>query len=157
YGSAGCTSPRRVVVLGGSDADADRMRDSVVDRWAAIARREPPMADASECFCTTQVALSHGWRARAAALPDAVASSGTLDLPSAGGRRHLEIVPASLEEAIAALPTNTQTIGHAGVDQATLFQRLVTTPAKRIVPLARMHHMGAVWDGLPLVQSLFEH
>jgi hypothetical protein len=168
YGSAGCTSPRRVVVVGGSDADADALRDALVQRWPAVARAEPAAVDASECFATMQVARALGWRARLTPRSAAVISSGALDALSAGGRRHLEIAPAPLAAAAAALPLNVQTIGHAGIDavppapapildKTGLALLLARSPVKRIVPLARMHHMGSVWDGLPLVQSLFEH
>jgi hypothetical protein len=42
YGQAGCTSPSRAVVLDGTAADARRLRDRVVDRWAQVLPAPPP-------------------------------------------------------------------------------------------------------------------
>src|ERR1043165_5682909 len=38
YGTAGCTSPRRLVVLGGDDADALRVRDGLAALWPRAVR-----------------------------------------------------------------------------------------------------------------------
>ena len=64
----------------------------------------------------------------------------------------------SVEQAAAELPANIQTIGHAleGEADARWFELLARTPVKRFVPLERMHHFGARWDGADFWRATFD-
>jgi hypothetical protein len=151
YGQAGCTSPSRVVVLDGS---ASEMRDRIVALWPQRLRnREPHVASAN--VLARQLAAAAGWDAKTVAANSAVIASGTnaLTVPDAG--LILPIVALSVDEAIASLPDNIQTIGH-NVDSATAIGWLASTPVKRIVPIAAMHHFGSVWDGRDWWSECFE-
>jgi len=55
----------------------------------------------------------------------------------------------AIPEALASLPANIQTIGHAVSPalERDLPPRLFERGALRFVPVAEMHHFGPVWDG----------
>jgi len=157
YGQAGCTSPTRVVLLDGDAASARRLRDRLLELWPATFRQDPPMHVASASLMARQWAAALGWEARCTARNGAVIASGSLDLAPCSAPRLLAVVPATADEAVAALPANIQTIGHALEDPGAphWLERLAATGVKRFVPLARMHHFGPVWDGWELWRQLF--
>jgi hypothetical protein len=59
---------------------------------------------------------------------------------------------------VAHLPPNIQTLGHSFVDpQDQRWLRLAArTRIKRLVPIARMHHFGPLWDGQRFWDQCFE-
>ncbi len=79
----------------------------------------------------------------------AVIASGGLGLEAPRSPLFLPICPATLDEALRALPDNIQTVGHALQDPADAkWLRIVAAaPIQRLVPIARMHHFGPLWDG----------
>jgi hypothetical protein len=158
YGQAGCTSPRRVVVLNGSDSDALSIRNRLLELWPKVIRRDVPMHVASENVMARQWAAAKGWDAALAARHGAVLLSGSSDLEPIAGHMALPVIAATAEQAVAQLPANIQTIGHALADEhdPVWLSLLAKTAIKRFVPLARMHHFGAVWDGFAFWRSLFE-
>jgi hypothetical protein len=158
YGQAGCTSPRRVVLLNGSMAEARRMRDRLVELWPQTITRSAPMHVASQNIMTRQLAAALGWEALSAPNNAAVIAAGSMDLPPVAGLMTLPIVPATVEQACGQLPANIQTIGHALKDASAAgwLERLAHTSIKRFVPLGRMHHFGPVWDGFGFWRQLFE-
>jgi len=144
YGTAGCTSPRRLVVVDGADADALRIRDALAALWPAVVRQDVPMHTASQNVAAAQIANAMEWQAIATPRNAAVLAAGTTSLAPPIGMLTLTIVPASVDEAIATMPPNIQTVGVAlDVDAA----RLAAAGAKRIVPIAAMHDFGPTWDG----------
>jgi Acyl-CoA reductase (LuxC) len=146
YGTAGCTSPRRLIVMDGSGRDALRIRDALAALWPAAVRQDVPMHTASQNVASAQIANAKEWQAMLTPRNAAVLAVGTASLAAPGGVLTLAIVPASADEAIATLPPNIQTIGieHPG---DALAARLAAAGAKRIVPIAAMHDFGPVWDG----------
>ncbi|HEX6095543.1 MAG TPA: acyl-CoA reductase [Thermoanaerobaculia bacterium] len=151
YGQAGCTSPARVVVL---DGDAEEVRDRIVRLWPERLRnREPHVASSN--VLAAQLAAAAGWAAALAPANSAVIAAGSaaLEIPQAG--LFLPIVALSVEEAIASMPPNIQTVGH-DADPALALQWLAGTPVKRIVPIAAMHHFGPVWDGREWLRECLE-
>ena len=70
----------------------------------------------------------------------------------------LQIVGASPEEALASLPANIQTIGHAleNPDDPAWLELVARSAALRFVPLARMHHFGSPWDGQEFWRQCFD-
>jgi hypothetical protein len=71
----------------------------------------------------------------------------------------LAFVPASVEEAIHTLPARIQTIGYgfsAPRLETTWFNVLARTGIQRMVPLAKMHHFGPVWDGQAFWRQSFD-
>ncbi len=158
YGQAGCTSPRRVVVIDGTAESARQLRDRLLALWRRAIPQDPPMNLASANIMTRQWAAISGWSAALTDRHGAVLAVGDASLPELEGTAALSIVASSLDEAVAQLPENIQTIGHAVADpRAERWLRLLaSTGIKRFVPLARMHHFGPVWDGFQFWRMLFE-
>ena len=149
YGQAGCTSPRRVVVVGGTPEDARALRDRLAELWPSVIRQRPAMHQASENLMADQWARSLGWDTVVVMEHAAVLATGSFDLPVFEALLGLRILAASREEARAQLPANIQTIGHALADphDPDWMRLLAGTPVCRFVPVARMHHFGSTWDG----------
>lgn len=152
YGTAGCTSPRRVVVLKG---DVRAVRDRLAELWPAM--RDVAMHHASQNVMARQWAAALGWDAITTSRNAAVLAAGDVALPLPPSLFLLPIVSASEEEALATLPANIQTLGHALSPERldALLPRLARTAVTRIVPVGAMHHFGAVWDGWEFWRSAF--
>jgi len=159
YGTAGCTSPRRLVLIGGNEADCRRLRDRLLELWPATLKRDVPMHVASQNVLRLQLAAAAGWDARLCARNAAVLAAGTMALSAPGGPMTLAIVGAeAAAAAAAALPASIQTIGHILREPAAAhwLALLAGTRVKRWVPVAEMHHFGPVWDGHNFWAQLFE-
>jgi hypothetical protein len=158
YGQAGCTSPRRVVVIDGTADDARALRDRLLDRWPRIFPGPPAPHVASTGILARQWAAALGWDARATLFHHAVLSVGDYALQHVPGERVLSISPAPLERALAGLPANIQTVGHAASDVVLRewLPRLAATRALRVVPIGEMHHFGHVWDGEEYWRACFD-
>ena len=158
YGQAGCTSPTRVVLLDGSAAGAAELRDRIVELWPRVVRRRPPIHVASQNVMARQWAAALGWDAVLVQQNASAIAVGPTSLPRPESLFFLPIVACSVDEAAASLPANVQTIGHAlrhPADPCWL-QMLAETAVRRFVPLGRMHHFGAVWDGWEFWRGMFE-
>ncbi len=158
YGQAGCTSPRRVVLIDGTIDEARSARDRLLAVWRKAIPRDPPMHQASANIMTRQHAAILGWSAELTERHGAVLAVGDASLPEIEGPSVLPFVALPLEQAIAQLPSKIQTIGHAVANPRNprWLRMLASTSVKRFVPLARMHHFGPVWDGLRFWQMFFE-
>ena len=154
YGQAGCTSPRRVVVIDGTREDCTALRERMIGLW----REEVPMHVASQNILSAQLAAAAGWDAQMAPRHATVLGVGSFAQREMPGFMSLAIIPATAAEAAAALPENIQTVGHclSHADAPGWLTLLSRTPVKRWVPIARMHHFGAVWDGVNFWRQLFE-
>lgn len=155
YGTAGCTSPRRLVIAGGSADDAARVRDALVRAWPAVAGNDVAMHHASQNVMAAQVANAGGWEAAVAPRNAAVIAAGTTTLAPPPGYLTLPVVAASVGEAIATMPPNIQTVGVALDDVDALLPALTAAGVKRVVPIGAMHHFGGVWDGWSWWQETF--
>jgi hypothetical protein len=153
YGTAGCTSPRRVVVL---DGDARAVRDRLAALWPTT--RDVAMHHASQNAMARQWAAALGWDAITAPRNAAALAAGDASLPLPQSLFLLPIVSASEEEALATLPPNIQTLGHALSPERrdALLPRLAQTAVTRVVPLGAMHHFGHVWDGWEFWRAAFK-
>lgn len=156
YGQAGCTSPRRVVILGGSETDCYWLRDRMLKLWPITMKTDLQMHIASLNLMHAHLNAAFGWDVRCAHRNGAVLGIGPVDKAEMSGLMSLAIVPASVEQAVAMLPLNIQTIGHAVQDASQLTQVIGRTKAKRFVPVAQMHYFGPVWDGQNFFRRLFE-
>jgi hypothetical protein len=158
YGQAGCTSPRRVVLLNGTEAQAHALRSRIIELWPSVLRFRPPLHVASANTMTLQWAAALGWDAVTAVNRHAVIGVGNLSLETIDATMFLPICPATPEEAARHLPGNIQTVGHAFVDPADpqWLHLAATTSIKRLVPIARMHHFGPLWDGQRFWSQCFE-
>ena len=161
YGQAGCTSPSKVVLLtdgGGLASSPAELCARLSAGWPQAVRRDPPMHVASQNVLAAQWGKALGWEASLAARNGAVFAAGTPELPAFAGPMTLPVVAMSVEEAIAQLPANIQTLGHAFADPSDprWLSLLADTRIKRLVPLARMHHFGAVWEGRNFWKQTFE-
>jgi hypothetical protein len=113
---------------------------------------------ASANVMARQWAAAMGWQARLTPRNSAVVCSGGIDLPDPESLMSLPICSATVQQALAHLPPNIQTIGYAApgpLDDAW-YRHLAGTAVKRLVPLDRMHHFGPTWDGMPFWRQLFE-
>jgi len=158
YGSAGCTSPRRVVLIDGDEAACRGLRERMLALWPATVNQDVPMHVASQNILLRQLAAASGADAQTCARNAAVLSVGSPRLPAVDGLMALALVPATADEAAATLPANIQTIGHCLQEPSS--QRWLTLlarkPVKRWVPVGEMHHFNAVWDGMNFWRQLFE-
>jgi hypothetical protein len=162
YGQAGCTSPRRVVLLDADEQGAHALRARLVALWPQVITARRIMHVASANVMAEQWARGLGWQTQRANDNAAVIASGTLDLPELShvdAPLLLPIVAATREQAHERLPANVQTIGHALHDPAdpAWIALIARSRIARFVPLAHMHHFGALWDGYELLRNLFEH
>lgn len=155
YGQAGCTSPQRVVIIDGNEADCKTLRAKMMALWP---KQEVPMHIASQNVLHHQLAVVSGWDAVTAPRNAAVIGLGSLTADAMVGLMSLAIVSATAEEAANALPVNIQTIGHclADANTAPWLSLIARTPVQRWVPVGQMHHFGAVWDGVNFWRQLFE-
>jgi hypothetical protein len=158
YGQAGCTSPKRVILLDGSKTAVRRLRDDLVDLWPSVVTGEPPMHTASANVMAEQWATTLGWDARRTPRNAALFTHGTRDLPSFEAPMALRIQGATREQALADLPPNIQTIGHAleAPDDPAWLELLASSRVRRFVALGRMHHFGSIWDGQEFWRQCFE-
>jgi acyl-CoA reductase LuxC len=158
YGQAGCTSPGRVVVLDRPQADAVALRDRLCALWPHTLSRPIAPHLASQNVMARQWAAALGWDAALAAGHHAVLAAGGYEFPPIPAPLLLPIVAAPLEEAIACLPPNVQTVGRAVLepDAPKWLSVLARTKIKRFVPIERMHHFSSVWDGERFWQQAFE-
>lgn len=157
YGQAGCTAPRRVLVIDGDPHDARALRDRLVELWPQIIAEVPAMHVASECIAAAQRAAAAGWEPRLVGGHRATVACGPAATPVVESVQSLFIAAADVEEALATAPSNLQTVGHAVEDALSerWLRAILHSRAERFVPLARMHHFGPVWDGFAYWRSLF--
>lgn len=158
YGQAGCTSPRRVVLLDADLAEAERFRDRLVEAWPRVIRNAPLPHVASANIMARQWAAALGWNARLTERQSAVMAVAARGIPAFETAMGLMIVPATCAEAESDLPANIQTIGHAFTNprDAKWVQLVARTRIRRLVPLNAMHNFGPVWDGQPFWRQAFE-
>lgn len=157
YGQAGCTSPRRVVLIDGVEEDARALAERLAATWPRVVRRPPAPHESSQGVLGLQWARALGWRAVTAPDHAAVFAAGALGQEAIDLPMGLSLVPATEGEALRALPRNIQTVGQVlGPERVTaLAPRLASRGVARLVPLARMHHFGPVWDGLEFWRRCF--
>lgn len=158
YGQAGCTSPRRLVLLNASESQAHELRERLCARWESLMRKSPAPHLASANVMASQWARALGWEARLAERNAAVFVSGAASLEAIEAPMALAVVALSMQEALAQLPENIQTIGHVlpRSDECELLRAVGDSRIKRLVPLARMHHFGPLWDGANFWRQSFE-
>jgi acyl-CoA reductase LuxC len=158
FGQAGCTSPRRAVLLGADAEQALTVRDRLVELWPGVASATVPMHIASANVAATQHAAAAGWAPVCVEGHRAVVAAGAPELHPTEGVQSLFVVAADLERAIATAPRKLQTIGHAvgDAEASRWLHAVLRTGAKRFVPLGGMHRFGAVWDGFAFWRGLFE-
>jgi hypothetical protein len=158
YGQAGCTSPRRVVLLGADMSGALALRDRIVRLWPATIRTSPPaMRTCSDNTLALQWARALGWDAIAVPEGRAVVAVAPIGVPTLDSPMFLAVSPATVDEALAALPANVQTVGHALHSNSEWLNLVARTTIKRWVPISRMHHFGPVWDGDEFWHECFEY
>ena len=159
YGQAGCTSPRRAVILGADTTAVRAIRDRVGDIWPEVIRGAPAPHIVSENIMWRQCAAAQGWDAKLAPRRAAVLACGSTALPELSGRLVLAFVAADFEDAIEALPRRIQTIGYGLAGQKVSSQwldMLGRTGVERLVPIREMHHFGPVWDGQAFWRQAFD-
>jgi hypothetical protein len=158
YGTTGCTSPRRLRLIGASERDCTTVRQRLAALWPAAQRQDVAMNQASQNVAARQVMAAQGWSADLAPRNAAVLASGDDALPAATGTMTLCISACPRDELGGRLPANIQTVGHIlrnAADPAWL-ELLAATAVKRFVPVSAMHHFSPVWDGGNFWRSLFE-
>jgi Acyl-CoA reductase (LuxC) len=158
FGQAGCTSPRRAVLLGGGPADALALRDALVDAWPRVQPGRSAMHVASANVAARQRAAVAGWDAVLTPGNAATVAAGAAALPIIESPMGLFVCAATPSEAVATTPGNLQTIGHvvAAPSDPAWVGLVARAGAKRFVPLRAMHHFGPVWDGHAFWRALFE-
>jgi len=157
YGRAGCTSPRRVVLIDGNKKQALDLRDRLAKYCS---RREvlPQPAIASNNVMAAQLAKARGWNAMTTKNNELTLAAGPSNLMPIEEHMTLHVTWATLEEALIELPENIQTIGHVlkHSSDPKWLSAISRSRIKRFVPLARMHHFGPEWDGFEFWRSTFE-
>ncbi len=158
YGQAGCTSPRRVVLLGGDTSNALALRDRLVELWPTVLPGLPAMNVASENTMAKQWAVALGWDARIAGSNAGVIAVGEPDLLVIDSGMFLGVSSATPEQAERTLPDNIQTLGYASQEPNHIrwLELVARNRIKRLVGLDEMHHFGPLWDGSEFWRQLFE-
>ncbi|GHD33720.1 acyl-CoA reductase [Halioglobus pacificus] len=158
YGRAGCTSPKRIVLLNSSRAEAEEFRGRLLDMWPSIIADDVDPHHASDNVMACQWALANGWNASLVARNKAVIALGNMQLEPAESHLCMNIVSCSLDEALEYLPTNTQTVGYccSPSSHGEWLSRLSTTKIHRFVPVGKMHHFNHVWDGQDFWAGCFQ-
>jgi len=113
YGRAGCTSPRRVVVISGDKKDALHLWDAILDMWKTVIFSKPLQHVASSNVLAKQLSTALGWKAEITPNNSSVIAVGEFGLEVPSGNMILPVTWSSMEEAVRSLPLNIQTIGHA--------------------------------------------
>jgi hypothetical protein len=159
YGQAGCTSPSRVILINGSHGEALSLRDVILRAWPAIVKRDPPPHLASANFGSWQVDRALGWDAERVERNLGVVSVGNFTLRADPTLMNLRIVPATIHDAVANLPENIQTVGHALANPGDVRWLALVAGSRvlRFVPLRNMHFFGSVWDGNQFWAGIFEY
>jgi hypothetical protein len=157
FGQAGCTSPSRAVLLNGSREQALELRSRLLRLWPQVVRADVPQHMASRNVRDVQLMRALGWEAFLAPRNAAVLCLGERSLPLGETALALSLSWATPAEAVAALPENIQTIGHAIADAGgeSWLHLLAGTGVCRFVPIREMHHFGAIWDGQRFWSQLF--
>lgn len=158
YGQAGCTSPRRVILLNGSEQEAHQLRERLLDAWPRVLRAEAPMHIASETLMAEQWARALGWAPERVSGNAGLLASGGQGLQKFEAQMALCIQGATVEQALNSLPSNIQTVGHAleSPEDPAWRQRIAGSRILRFVPLAEMHYFGSRWDGQDFWRQCFE-
>lgn len=158
YGQAGCTSPKRVVLLEADEIEADALRDRLVALWPRLAAPKAQPHVASANLMAQQWCAALGWRPRLVDGHGAVIAAGSIEAPLCPAPFLLSVVAGSVQDALDTLPANIQTIGYALQDAGDpkWLGHLAAIPVKRFVPLRNMHHFGPLWDGHEMWRELFE-
>jgi hypothetical protein len=158
YGQAGCTSPRRVVLLDASLKETIALRDRLQAMWPAIIKRRPAMHVASNNTMARQWASALGWNAVVANQNAAVLAAGDPSLENFEAPMAMLITHGSIEEAMDNLPANIQTLGYAfnDAEDKSWLGIMAQIKAKRLVPIWQMHYFGPVWDGMAFWRQGFE-
>ena len=157
YGTAGCTSPRVVTILDGTEQDARTLGNRLADRWPEIVKQDIEMHHASQNVLSAQIGGAKGSDVLTIERNAAVIAISENESLLPIGHYTLEITHSTVEDAIKALPDNIQTIGHHLPSEMvkSLSNKLNSTEVKRFVPVGEMHHFGPVWDGLHFWRGLF--
>jgi hypothetical protein len=160
YGQAGCTSPRKIVLIGGGREQAEDLARRIAKGWSAVIKQPPARHTASNNVMARQMALAYGWKVEAVEHNGAVIAWGEPKLEMPSSPMFLPVTWASLDDALGRLPENIQTIGCALAPdtQNKLMNQLAgpsSKPVKRVVPLGNMHHFHYVWDGYAFWRELF--
>lgn len=158
YGQAGCTSPKRVILLDGSKTAVQRLREDLMELWPTVVKRETPMHQASANVMAEQWASALGWDVQRTLRNEALLVVGTKELSPFDAPMLLRIQGGTREQALADLPPNIQTIGHAleTPKDPNWLKLLAGSRVRRFVPLGRMHHFGSIWDGQEFWRQCFE-
>jgi len=155
YGQAGCTSPKRVVIVGGSRDDADALASGMAVHWRVT---EPPaQAHASEVVMGEQWARAQGLEARRLAHNGALLVLSPVQPARVFAHLGLQLQWGSLPDVVASGAANLQTVGHTESPQVPVgwVDAFSETAGSRFVPVSRMHDFSHVWDGLAWWKSLF--
>lgn len=160
YGQAGCTSPKKLVIIGAKRQDADDVCQRMASLWSQMNLTKVQMHQASDNIMQAQFAAGLGWKSYLAKNNAGLLVSGDLNLLTPDGNLCLSVVAVeSIDQALMQLPKNIQTIGFSikSLDLKLLTALLLKQSSlKRLVPIAQMHHFSHVWDGFPYWLNLFE-
>jgi len=120
-------------------------------------RSDVEMHVASQNVLSAQICRIEGWDVDIAARNSAVLARGPNSLGAPSGDFTMGMTTATLEEAVANLPGNIQTIGHiAGEGELEMWRRVCRDAGVlRFVPVEEMHHFGPVWDGMDYWRGMF--
>ncbi len=149
YGRAGCTSPKRVVLLEGTQEQALDLQRRLVQIWDKVVVDDTPPHQASENVMARQWALANNWCAELVERNKGVIAVGDMSKTPAETHLCMNVVTATLEQALEHLPSNTQTVGYLcdSVQRELWLTALCEKKIHRFVPLGEMHHFSHVWDG----------
>jgi hypothetical protein len=158
YGQAGCTSPKRVVLINGQSDEIALLSLRIINSWNSLNGPRPEPHLASSSIFASQMGAVKGWQSMIADDNRGCLLTGGPDLPLVDATPALHLVCASIDKAGETTPPNIQTIGYVcpPAKLAEWGPTLFKLPVKRLVPLSEMHHFGPIWDGFEFWRDLFE-
>ncbi len=157
YGQAGCTSPRRVVLVNANKNDTHDFGHRLQSVWTQKAKGTPEPHQASQNVLAFQWGRALGWDALYCGDKHGVILAGDSSLPDVDSPYALSVVASPEDKLVDCLPSNIQTVGTALDDAASTqwLQRVAGSSIVRFVPLAQMHHFSPTWDGYEFWRGMF--
>lgn len=157
YGQAGCTSPKRVLIPGGTKEDAMKIVNLFKSHWREIQINPAELFTASELIMSSQINNFSGIDQGIIGSNEALISiikKGEIPYPS---NSSLVLYPISESEILESQASNLQTIGHVLEEPENEKWKAIFTksPATRFVSVESMHHFSPRWDGISWWRELF--
>lgn len=158
YGQAGCTSPKRICIIGGDSESAKFLQNNLIKNWESYNLPKVEQNIASQNILLKQLLDAEGRPNCLAPGSSAVFFLDEVNFPAPRSNNSISVQAGRFEDFIESQPDNLQTIGYALTPNdkrcaLPLISRMKSV--SRFVNLANMHDFGPVWDDRNWFLELF--